>query len=157
MKKLLTLFTLKGRLDRTTYLWSMLGWTVVFQVFIERIFGKLYAVKPSPENSLFLLLSLVLIGVFYLIGKWIWISIIVRRLHDFELSGWWLFLMLVVKFGFQLLLPFFSSSWFKIEFLLFLIPGTDGKNRFDIVTASQTPALSKPAEKIMEKRIDFKL
>lgn len=45
------------------------------------------------------------------------ISIIVRRLHDVDKSGWFIFVFLIPVIG-----PFFA--------FILLFPGTDGRNRF---------------------------
>lgn len=46
------------------------------------------------------------------------ISVMVRRLHDTDRSGWWFFISLVPLAGFVVLLVFLASR------------GTDGPNRF---------------------------
>ena len=47
------------------------------------------------------------------------LGIIVRRLHDINFRGWWVLLNLV---------PFVGSL---VLFVLWLLPGTEGKNRFN--------------------------
>ena len=83
MKILCYLFSFKGRLDRMTYIVSIVGWMVVFRLFLGNFFQKFSAIEPNPENALSVLLILGVIGLFYILGLVIWASIVVRRLHDF--------------------------------------------------------------------------
>ncbi|MBR1806711.1 MAG: DUF805 domain-containing protein [Selenomonadaceae bacterium] len=86
------IFTLKGRLNRWPYfkyslilLLPMIVAAIVFAL-IATIFGK------STDSSLIFgvgLASVLLVACFliYIVGG---VMIIVRRLHDLNLSGWWL-------------------------------------------------------------------
>ena len=47
------------------------------------------------------------------------VSIMVRRLHDVDKRGWFIFLFLIPVIG-----PFFA--------FIFLFPGTEGRNRFGV-------------------------
>ncbi len=58
-KKILSyLFSFKGRLDRMTYIVSIVSWMVVFRLFLGNFFQKFSAIEPNPKNALSVLLIL---------------------------------------------------------------------------------------------------
>ena len=158
MKILSYLFSFKGRLDRMTYIVSIIGWMVVFRLFLGNFFQKFSAIEPNPENALSVLIVLGLIGLFYILGLVIWASVVVRRLHDFDLSGWWLLAVLLVKFLFKVLFPVFPLVSFRdIEMLLVVLPTKNEKNRFDLKQPEKKTPTAEQETPLQEKRIDFKL
>ena len=157
MKILSYLFSFKGRLDRMTYIVSIVSWMVVFRLFLGNFFQKFSAIEPNPENALSVLLILGVIGLFYILGLVIWASVVVRRLHDFDLSAWWLGAVLLVKFLFKVLFPVFSLVSFRnIEILLVLLPTKNEKNRFDLKQPEKKTPVLESEKSQQEKRIDFK-
>ena len=95
----------EGRASRSAYWWyalAIFGVVVVLEIF-SSIVGS---------SALGILISLVLLVV-GLSG----LSLAVRRLHDVNMSGWWLLLSLTIIGG--------------LVVLFFLLqPGTPGQNRF---------------------------
>lgn len=98
--------TIEGRARRSEYWWFILfGFlgSLVASILDTIIFGA--------ENT-------VLSGLFSLGILLPGICVAVRRLHDRDMSGWWLLLYLVPLIGALVLL------------VIFALPGTDGPNRF---------------------------
>ena len=95
----------EGRSTRSEYWW----WTLF--VFLVNILTTI--IDSGSSNHLVLLINIVaLVLLFPGIG------ISIRRLHDVDRSGWWLFIFLVPIFGFILLLVWACTK------------GTTGPNRF---------------------------
>jgi uncharacterized membrane protein YhaH (DUF805 family) len=84
------LFTFEGRINRQTYILSLVGFWAAFIVA-----GIIAAVLP--------VLGILLIVVIALAGIVPSIALAVRRLHDQDKSGWW-YLLVFVPFGGLILL-----------------------------------------------------
>jgi len=101
--------TISGRAPRSEYWWwflfVILG-QVAFGIVDSILFGA------SPENPG------VLAGLFGLAILLPSICVAGRRLHDRDMSAWWLLLALIPVIGFLVLLYFYVTK------------GTDGPNRF---------------------------
>lgn len=100
--------TISGRAPRSEYWWwflfVVLG-QIVFGIFDSILFGR--GPNPGILTSLF--------GLAILLPS---ICVAGRRLHDRDMSAWWLLLGLVPLIGFLVLLYFYATK------------GTDGPNRF---------------------------
>lgn len=94
-----------GRAPRAEYWWSML-----FIVIAEVILGAVQFIALDVGSILLLLFALVIILPS--------ISVMVRRLHDIDRSGWWFWIQFVPLVGFILILVWFCTK------------GTSGPNRF---------------------------
>ena len=110
-------FSFQGRIGRANFvLWWLLGSfsalaIVLGFVQLDAIFGEI---------------GLSVMGVVLCIPLLLFVwSLYVRRLHDFNASGWWSVLFLVPYLGALFVLP------------LFVIPGTEGLNRYDNSQPSQ--------------------
>lgn len=105
-------FTSKGRLNRKSYIYRSLFLSLVFCV----VQGVL-TFATNTIDALELLFAVVAFGfsLFSFVSN---IMMDVRRLHDLDLSGWWMLLMLVplVNIFFALYMLFFK--------------GTDGPNQY---------------------------
>ncbi len=98
--------TFEGRARRSEY-W----WFVLFSMIGSLAFSILDAVIFAAELGVFSpLFSLAI----FLPG----LCVAVRRLHDRDMSGWWVLLNLIPGIGFIILL------------VILIAPGTDGPNRF---------------------------
>ncbi len=95
----------KGRASRKQFWLYVLFFLIVFLILsiILNFFGNL-------GNILYFLATLAVILPS--------LGMAVRRLHDFNLSGWWILIGLVPFIGPLILLVFF------------VLPGTEGENRF---------------------------
>ena len=102
-----------GRIPRSTF-WkgAALLTGIHALLFLISIIG-LGAVAGSFEAGVLLLL----VGTFVLLILWIMLDI--KRLHDINLSGWWMFIVLVPYLGIL-----------AIVILVGFVKGTAGTNRF---------------------------
>jgi len=104
--------TFQGRAPRSEYWYFTLFGAILATVAkIIEITADLPPLDPNSKNSLLVVLTIVLIFPAM-------ISVTVRRLHDLNRSGWWLWLHVIPILGLIVLL-----SWYCQE-------GTDGDNRF---------------------------
>ncbi len=92
-------------------------------------------------SPVILIVSTVLVGIWMLFFCVSTISFAVRRLHDINLSGWWILLPWVVGICMGIFFPHFLDSLSRLsQFLLsfwptlFLVfmPGSKGKNKYGI-------------------------
>ncbi len=73
-----------------------------------------------------------------LILIWPFVAITVKRLHDINLSGWWMLLVLVIPFATRLI-GINPSTLMLIGYaLLSTLPGSTGNNRFGIDPLTRT-------------------
>ncbi len=104
------MFTYQGRASRSAYWWfalaDLIGWVGVL------ILAVIFAVAHVPALSILLYLAAGVVS--FLVS----LSLIVRRLHDQDKSGFWYFIAFV---------PFIGGIWL---FVLTLLEGTPGPNRF---------------------------
>ena len=104
------LFSLKGRSNRTEYIVRLLLTTLVF------VIGS-YTVNEINNINLLGVLYLAAICISSTVLMWQYFPLSVRRLHDINVSGWYVFLTFV---------PFCQ---FFILWLMFK-KGTEGVNRY---------------------------
>lgn len=98
---------IEGRASRSEYWWFVLFGLLggIILSFIDAMFFGFDGLTPlSTVFSVLLFIPYITVGV--------------RRLHDRDMSGWWLLLMLLPLIGSFILL------------ILFIFPGTPGSNRF---------------------------
>jgi len=120
-------FGLKGRIPRRDF-WvgaiTILVLEIVLAAYLEQVFNVPVEELSGPNLTDARLLEIydqlveigLLINVIFL---WPWISVIGKRCHDRNKSGWWVLLAYV---------PVIGSLWTFIE--LGLVRGTRGPNRF---------------------------
>ena len=100
-------FDLSGRASRSEYWWfalfGVLG-SFVFGFIDGLVFGSSNIQVLSTLFSLAILLPSIMVSI--------------RRLHDRDMVGWWMFLLLIPLVGALVLI------------VIFLFKGTDGPNRF---------------------------
>lgn len=100
-------FDFNGRADRKQF------WLYQLFYFIAFVCVNLLVI-PLGEKAGVVVKLLITLALFLPS-----LGIIVRRLHDINLRGWWVLLNLV---------PFLGSL---VLFVFWLLPGTEGKNRFN--------------------------
>lgn len=125
------LFNFNGRISRSNFFVEMLALNLVSYPFF---------MSKQDETNLFFKILFLVIYLFFLV------KIHVRRLHDFNFSGWYtivysipfgLFILgLLTKWDFlmTLILIGWKIIWIIIviyNLLLLIIPGNDGPNRYD--------------------------
>jgi uncharacterized membrane protein YhaH (DUF805 family) len=116
------LFSFQGRLNRAPYWWVHLALAAVQ----FPIFGALFAiiVYPVMETRDMNAIqdaarTMNLICLLFAPFMWISLAVMVKRCHDRDRSGWFIFISLI---------PFIGVIWLLIE--LGFLRGTAGPNRF---------------------------
>ena len=127
----------KGRLSRSLFFWysSFLTLLVIAAAALVTLFGKVLfgtgvLTTYLSVSSLFFLLSL----------PWA-VILVVKRFHDFDLSGWMFLAVVMADFSLRFLTTDFRQPSPETEILLALVdlamviaislwPGTPGMNRF---------------------------
>lgn len=108
------LFSVAGRTARSEYWWSYLL-VVIVAISVNMVTGALTKVSPTVGGIVGL------VGGCFVLGLGIVMLFSgIRRLHDRNMSGWWILVMFVPVVG-----PI-------IMIVLFCLPGTPGVNRFGI-------------------------
>ena len=108
-----TLFLFKGRINRAKYwLIQLLMLVTILSLFI---FG-LSTGGSSNDPDVGRIVIVVLFGIIF---SWINLAIRIKRWHDRDRSGWWIFIELV---------PLIGAIWAFVE--LGCLKGTAGENRF---------------------------
>ncbi|HEY8337437.1 MAG TPA: DUF805 domain-containing protein [Tardiphaga sp.] len=119
--------SLKGRIGRQEFCLGIFAFVVVNKLVVQ--IGRMldsgpvyYNVKPPPDVSIVQLLLIV--------SLWPLAAILVKRLHDFNISGWWGLTILAASplaraFGIPYWIPYLL-----IAATLSVIPGRLGSNRF---------------------------
>jgi len=103
--------TLSGRAPLSElWYWYMFQFLIMFILGVLVGFG--YYGGPLPRNFL------VLVGIFLLVTFLPTLAVSVRRFHDMDRTGWWILIELVPNIG------------FIVAFFWYMVPGTDGDNRF---------------------------
>lgn len=129
-EKDIKVWSFSGRLGRVRYLAYLMS--LFFLVWIGGgLLAALVIPTISQQDQIFfpVVTSIIIIAIYgvLLVGS---LSFAIRRIHDFNASGWWSLLLFVpllnVLFG--------LSLWF--------IPGTDGANRFGAKTPRNGTAVS---------------
>ena len=111
--------TFKGRASRAEFWKFVLFMAIVLIVLYLPLIatgGMTGDVTSGP--SLLVSFSLIAAGIFTLVSLLPYLSVLVRRLHDTDRSGWWYWIALV---------PFVGSV---ILLVLLALPSTPGDNRF---------------------------
>ena len=132
---------LKGRINRLAFF----IWMAIYYG-IATIFALILEFVGFTEESLNHIGGIIILVIFvpvYLLWGWMSIANTVKRLHDMNLSGWWVFAPALVSVPFIVIGGFTSSSTLSILSLLglalillvtivvlYFIKETEGENRF---------------------------
>ncbi|RKU05668.1 hypothetical protein C6502_22330 [Candidatus Poribacteria bacterium] len=103
-------FSYKGRISRRTY-WCAIGMRVL-------VFFSCVLVLPHSSDLISFIVTVPLV-LLLLLTFYVVFPIIVKRWHDMDKSGWWLFIEFI---------PVFGMGWRIFECGFF--KGTEGSNRF---------------------------
>jgi uncharacterized membrane protein YhaH (DUF805 family) len=122
--------TFSGRASRSEFWWFMLFLFLVLIAFVAifLLFGGLGAMQSGNADALFSgAFAIVTIagGLFWLATVLPTISVIVRRFHDINISGWWYLGCIVGGF-----IPYVGGLISLIPYVIGLIKGTAGDNKF---------------------------
>jgi uncharacterized membrane protein YhaH (DUF805 family) len=126
------LFTWKGRLGRLRYfLYSLASLLLIGLGFVPVALEIGYLQVPGTDPSACAILFIV---AGFGVAMWIGIVTLIRRLHDLNLSGWWLFATFLSSLFagspsliVQIIAGLFSLGW---GVYLTCVAGTPGDNRF---------------------------
>jgi uncharacterized membrane protein YhaH (DUF805 family) len=100
-------YSASGRIGRARYIAYTLGLSILFGVFVAAMAGGLGAIGLAAVARI---VAMVLYA-----GLLIWMFMLtIQRAHDFNTSGWLSILVLIPL----------------VNLLFWIIPGTDGENRF---------------------------
>lgn len=106
--------TFEGRARRSEYWWFQLFFFLVYLVLVIPMTLLSSGNEPNGLGVVFLVLFFA-----FVIGTIIpMISVLVRRLHDTNRTGWWYWISLI---------PFIGGIWL---FVLTVLESTPGDNRF---------------------------
>ena len=116
--RLMHLRMFKGRLNRANFLFAnicywIIGFLVVWVLFAgQRDEWLVNALEPSPSGATYLI-GIILISIVLTVFH---MSILIRRLHDLGLAGWWALMTYV---------PFINVA---LPIFLLVMPGDTGDN-----------------------------
>ena len=124
-------FTFSGRMRRREYWWKMflifsaLVGVIVSAITLEHLAKTIYRIEMPADVKAMLALGIVLVTVLCSVLA---IPVSVRRLHDFDLSGWWYLAFFLPSFIPDA--PIRSVASIALLLILGGIDGTCGPNRF---------------------------
>jgi uncharacterized membrane protein YhaH (DUF805 family) len=136
--------SLKGRISRQEF-WLGYGATIVVAFILKWKLEDLFVYMRRPATGVWyradLELALALPKILAAaIVLWPLIAIYVKRLHDLNLTGWWLLGLITIHAIAMVIIP---DAWIVIflsNVVIGLIPGTRGGNRFGVDPRAQIPA-----------------
>lgn len=113
------LFSFKGRIPRRQY-WGAYLVQILLILVVAFIGGLVAGVAGGADSagSGEAVISLIFIPI-YVIAVWSGLAVSVKRCHDRDRSGWFIFISLI---------PIIGGIWLLVE--LGFLRGTEGPNRF---------------------------
>lgn len=99
-------FGFKGRINRKTYIWCMLLPLLFISV--------MWFAMLQTQDGFFGMLA-VAMAIAYV---WIYIAVMVKRLHDVDSSGWWILLQVI------------PVVWVAVFISMAVRPGTEDVNKY---------------------------
>ncbi len=125
-----------GRSNRIEFV----TWGLILQVLSSGyLIGQFLGVKQPAELSVGMLVLSLLVLLWMPVGLmagWMWLMLVIRRMHDLNISGWWL--LVLVGFGIcSLFMPQLFNYGVSLVGLgftcwLLLTPGTSGENNYGL-------------------------
>jgi uncharacterized membrane protein YhaH (DUF805 family) len=112
----------RGRASRSAYWWVQLFFLVVGVVTVGGSWQLAVDVPATRDSELVLTLSALVVFFYVLAYLMIGVPLLVRRLHDISVSGWW-WLLSLVPFGIIMLLAIAA------------VPGSPHPNQYDVTPA----------------------
>ncbi len=110
--------TFSGRAPRSEFWWFVL-FVMVTNLVLSFVDSFLFGTVTTTANSFQASTNTpIFSGIFVLLTFLPYFSVLVRRLHDINRSGWWYWIILVPIVGFILLIVWFATK------------GTDGPNSY---------------------------
>jgi len=123
LSSIINIIKTPNRLNRLSYLWRYAFWfiTLFIPITVTMIKKVFFPNFPLISKELNILLSVCTV-CFYIGATFALIRCCVARLHDLNMSGWWIILFPIIK-----IIPIFG---FTLGILLFIWPGTNEPNKF---------------------------
>ena len=124
-------FTFAGRMRRREYWWKMflissvLVGVIILAIAFEFIAKAVYRIEMPADVKAMLAVGVILVTILCAVLA---IPVSVRRLHDFNLSGWWYLAFFLPRFIPDA--PIRSVASIALLVILGGIDGTCGPNRF---------------------------
>ncbi len=129
----------EGRASRAEYWWLVLFIHICLTtaIFLDRQFGTQFEFttydipEPWEQNAAYTLgvgYIYVLVGLALFLPQ---LGVSIRRLHDRNMSGWWLMPLILIP----PLIPSIAPLVIIVALIIFVLPGTKGENRFGSVPA----------------------
>lgn len=117
--------TFSGRAPRSEYWYFQLFFFIVMTVLMTLMFalGGVDIEGMGLSSVGFVIMGV--IALFYLASLLPLLSVTVRRLHDRNLSGWWLLASVAVS-----VIPFIGIFASLALVIILILKGTDGDNKF---------------------------
>ena len=112
-------FSFEGRARRAEFWWFVLFSTIVGIVlgFVSGMVGLTLPIATDPYTGA--AIGYPILGLVWGLATLVQgIALVVRRLHDRNMSGWWIFIALIPLIGGLILL------------VNYFLPGTAGENKF---------------------------
>ena len=129
------IFLIKGRSSRAE-LGYFVGFNIIFGISIAILsilsFFLMFASSSFGVIGLLFGLSFIFQIIYAIVNGVAFLSIGIRRLHDFNFSGWWILIPLVIGAILNLISFNIFASLFGFVFLLFLLfkKGDAEKNKY---------------------------
>lgn len=150
-------FSTTGRTGRIEYITCLV--LCPFLLGTIDYFTQLFSSDIVPFNIVLVVTSIV--GL--LATCWVFFTAVIRRMHDLNFSGWWLFLVLLLAFiilAMGLILPLFVALGCG-KMLLCFCPGDKKKNKFgerpDLFGGFVEETKNTQTHTLNTSRINFKL
>lgn len=113
------MFSSRGRIGLGRFWGMTIGLTFFFAIFATMLVVSLFSLDDVDDPLTVLVPMYILLALAGLVVIWSQTALTIKRWHDRDKSGWWIFIGLV---------PLVGPVWAFIE--NYLLPGTDGPNRF---------------------------
>lgn len=119
-------FTFSGRASRSEYWWFVL-FQILVSIALVGLFFMLGGVNSIQSGQMTTLSIIVMIvaGLLWLYLYIPFITVYVRRFHDYNLSGWWVLAVFVIG-----AVPYVGFVASIVAFVITVLKGTDGDNKY---------------------------
>ena len=104
------LFSFEGRIPRRVYWGAMLATAGIFYAIVFLLFAVFGTESSVPA---------IVVLILYIPVVWISLAVQVKRWHDRDKSGWWVFINVI---------PLIGPLWSLIE--IGCLRGTEGRNQY---------------------------
>ncbi len=135
------LFSFRGRINRARYWWVAFIYIIAWAILVG-VMTFFAAFHDSPDTSMVTPAIFGIGAILGLIGTWSSFAVVAKRLHDLDMSAWWILPYVFgpaiissiasetsgIIFGILTIANLAICVWFIVQ--LGFIRGTAGPNRF---------------------------